>query len=67
MKALAGILLCSAAFGQSFEVASVKIVAPDFTAPMETGSESFRMANALFYLVEWAYGLQDYQLSGGPD
>jgi uncharacterized protein (TIGR03435 family) len=67
VRALLGILLCSAAFGQAFEVASVKTAPPGFAAPMETGPETFHMANTLFYLVEWAYGLQDYQLSGGPD
>lgn len=50
-----------------FEVASVKPAAPGFAAPIQTGPQTFRTAETLFYLVEWTYNLEGYQLSGGPD
>jgi uncharacterized protein (TIGR03435 family) len=72
----AGLLvsLSCAALGQSpapaFEVASVRPADPaksPFYVPMETGPERFSAFGfTLDYLIQWSYGLRDFQVSGEP-
>ncbi len=54
----------------AFEVASVKPADPVkslFYVPMETGPERFSAFGfTLDYLIQWSYGLRDFQVSGGP-
>src|SRR5580700_11110624 len=69
MRGLIGVLLCSAAFGQAFEAASIKPV--DLTkgpvnVPRVNGPERFQVVLPLSELIYWAYGVRDFQVSGGP-
>jgi uncharacterized protein (TIGR03435 family) len=69
MRGLIGILLCSVASGQAFEAASIKAI--DLTkgsvnVQRMNGPERFQVVLPLSELIYWAYGVRDFQVSGGP-
>lgn len=69
MRTLAAIAICCAALGQTpapaFEVSSIK-AAPDPRNALEVVGNRFHMVNELYRIILLAYGIQPYQLSGGP-
>lgn len=52
-----------------FEVASIKPSDPKgFSAPLDVGPKSFgAMGMSLDVLIQWAYDVRDFQVTGGPD
>ena len=48
------------------DVVSVKAARTNRFVPAEINPQSFRTVMSLAYAIEWAYEVQDYQVSGGP-
>ena len=72
--ALAAALACCASFPQVhaqdapvFEVAAIRDLGRMMGAGQVTGPERFDMSGTVKRLVQWAYGVEDYQISGGPE
>jgi uncharacterized protein (TIGR03435 family) len=69
MRALIGVLICSSTFGQAFEAASVKPVdlsKGPVNVERVNGPERFQALLPVPQLIYWAYGVRDFQISGGP-
>jgi uncharacterized protein (TIGR03435 family) len=67
---IATLILAGEGAGQSFEVASVKPVESGRGAPSITVSPGGRLIAinvTLRRMIRWAYGVQDFQIVGGPD
>jgi uncharacterized protein (TIGR03435 family) len=50
----------------ALDVVSVKAARTNRFFPVEVNPQSFRTVMSLADAIEWAYEIQDYQLSGGP-
>jgi uncharacterized protein (TIGR03435 family) len=52
----------------AFEVASIRPNANGFSAPLDIGPKRFgAMGMSLNVLIQWAYDVRDFQVTGGPD
>jgi len=67
------VLLSCPGFGQSavlpvFEVASIRPNLNGLSAPLDIGPNRFgAMGMSLDVLIQWAYEVRDFQVTGGPD
>jgi hypothetical protein len=65
----AGFIFAQPAAPPAFEVASIKAsVPPVFTIPLRTMPDRLTGTGiSPDYLIQWAYGIRDFQLTGGPE